>query len=76
MKANAISSDAVFSPVLFFNKNVMGMVIDNVANTVVNVSINADVLSYFKNTFVFKITIAKCNDYESDERYYCYCNKY
>ncbi|MEI2507057.1 hypothetical protein ACMWCG_28215 [Klebsiella pneumoniae] len=41
MKANAISSDAVFSPVLFFNKNVMGMVIDNVANTVVNVSINA-----------------------------------
>ncbi|MRL57634.1 hypothetical protein [Klebsiella pneumoniae] len=39
MKASAMSSDVVFSPVLSFNKNVMGMAIDNVANTVVNVSI-------------------------------------
>ncbi len=41
MKASAMSSDVVFSPVLSFNKNVMGMAIDNVANTVVNVSISA-----------------------------------
>ncbi|WP_074388853.1 hypothetical protein [Mangrovibacter phragmitis] len=41
MKASAISSDEVFSPVLSFNRSVMGMVIDNVANIVVNVSISA-----------------------------------
>ncbi|MCQ8380256.1 hypothetical protein JEK38_09260 [Klebsiella pneumoniae] len=41
MKASAMSSDVVFSPVLSFNKNVMGMAIDNVANTVVNVSISS-----------------------------------
>ncbi|CDL12571.1 hypothetical protein [Klebsiella pneumoniae IS43] len=50
MKASAMSSDVVFSPVLSFNKNVMGMAIDNVANTVVNVSISAlpTFFSYFK----------------------------
>ncbi|WP_237386997.1 hypothetical protein [Xenorhabdus sp. Sc-CR9] len=38
MKANAISNDIVFSPVLFFNSKLTGSDIDNVANTIVNVA--------------------------------------
>lgn len=40
MKVSVMSSDVVFFLVLFFNKNVMGMVIDNVVNIVVNVFIS------------------------------------